>query len=104
MTPGNSVDRIGLSIVGFDDAEFRHGLVPSMTAVCQNSKVLGSEAVLMLELPGPRRRSSTPRIRALLCCLEVYESASSPRSISRGRASRGRRRLSPTVPITPTQP
>jgi DNA-binding LacI/PurR family transcriptional regulator len=33
-----------LSVVGFDDADMRHGVYPSLTAVCQNAEQLGHEA------------------------------------------------------------
>jgi DNA-binding LacI/PurR family transcriptional regulator len=37
-----------ISIVGFDDGEFRHSVYPRLTAVCQDAATLGYEAALWL--------------------------------------------------------
>jgi DNA-binding LacI/PurR family transcriptional regulator len=37
-----------LSIIGFDDTEFRYTTLPTMTAVCQNATNLGAEAYRVL--------------------------------------------------------
>lgn len=69
-----------LSVVGFDDTELRHGLAPTLTAVCQNSKELGREAVTLLGRAiahrGPNR--PPPLTKALNCWFEVHESTAPP--------------------------
>ena len=43
-----------LSVIGFDDAETRFGIVPTMTSVCQEASLLGSEAfAVLMELMEP---------------------------------------------------
>jgi len=37
-----------LSVIGFDDAETRFGIVPTMTSVCQEASLLGTEAFAVL--------------------------------------------------------
>jgi DNA-binding LacI/PurR family transcriptional regulator len=63
-----------LSVVGFDDAELRYCLVPSLTAVCQNTRSLGLEAVRLLSriLNHPSRVA--PATKALRCWLELHDS------------------------------
>jgi DNA-binding LacI/PurR family transcriptional regulator len=60
-----------LSIVGFDDAELRLGVVPQLTAVCQDSRALGREAVTLLVnvTSKPKRAPGKP----LRCWFEVHE-------------------------------
>jgi len=67
-----------LSIVGFDDAEMRYMVYPTMSAVCQNAQVLGREAfeVLhqILDTPG----GAAPVRRVLSSWLEVHGSTAAP--------------------------
>ena len=63
-----------LSVVGFDDAELRYALAPQLTSVCQNSKALGREAVILLSQVMARRGSGRPITQTLRCWLEVHES------------------------------
>lgn len=63
-----------LSLVGFDDAELRHCLVPQLTAVCQNSKALGEQAVAMLAQVIARPTGTAPATKALRCWLDLHES------------------------------
>jgi DNA-binding LacI/PurR family transcriptional regulator len=67
-----------LSVVGFDDGELRHDMVPQLTAVCQDTTALGREAVAMLQevLASPSRNGG--HARALRCWLEVHESTAAP--------------------------
>lgn len=60
-----------LSIVGFDDAELRLGMVPQLTAVCQDSKALGREAVAFLVSVTNRRERALGK--PLRCWFEVHE-------------------------------
>ncbi len=63
-----------LSIVGFDDDELRHALVPQLTAVCQNTPEVGRLAVALLQ----RRLSAAPsqqlKHEVLRCWLDIHES------------------------------
>jgi DNA-binding LacI/PurR family transcriptional regulator len=62
-----------LSLVGFDDGELRHTLIPQLTAVCQDTVALGRTAVsllLRLVAGGPNRRPSSEVLR---CWLEIHE-------------------------------
>src|SRR5208283_269650 len=63
-----------LSVVGVADAKIRHGLVPHLTAVCQNATVLGQEAVAMLEEVLAGAPGSRSHMKVLRCWLEVHES------------------------------
>jgi DNA-binding LacI/PurR family transcriptional regulator len=63
-----------LSIVGFDDADLRHALVPQLTAVCQNTTALGREAVAMLAQAVARPTGAENRTKVLRCWFEVHES------------------------------
>lgn len=62
-----------LSVVGFDDGELRHALVPHLSAVCQDTVGLGKAAVehlvhLIANKPGKARQI------ARRCWFEVHES------------------------------
>jgi DNA-binding LacI/PurR family transcriptional regulator len=63
-----------LSVVGFDDAELRHCLVPRLSAVCQNTKALGREAVGLLSNIIRHPRGVGPGTKALRCWLELHDS------------------------------
>lgn len=63
-----------LSVVGFDDGELRHTLVPQLTAVCQNTPLLGRTAVeLLLKLLSGESKSARPN-EVLRCWFEIHES------------------------------
>lgn len=66
-----------LSVVGFDDGELRHALVPHLTAVCQDTVGLGRAAAALL-LDVIARKDPTPRHTARRCWFEVHESAAPP--------------------------
>jgi len=62
-----------MSIVGFDDSEMRHTVLPSMTAVCQDAGGLGREAYRVLsEVIKDKKRPS--EIKSPAAWLEVHES------------------------------
>jgi DNA-binding LacI/PurR family transcriptional regulator len=63
-----------ISVVGFDDAELRHCLVPQLTAVCQNTKSLGREAVSMLSHIISDPTGEAPVTKSLRCWLELHDS------------------------------
>jgi DNA-binding LacI/PurR family transcriptional regulator len=63
-----------LSLVGFDDAELRYELAPQLTAVCQDSKTLGREAIGFLGQILSNPRKTDPSAKALRCWFEVHES------------------------------
>lgn len=67
-----------LSVVGFDDGELRHALVPHLTAVCQDTVGLGKAAAGLL-LDVIARKHKKPRREARRCWFEVHESAAPPR-------------------------
>jgi len=62
-----------LSVVGFDDGELRHALVPHLTAVCQDTVALGRAASALL-LGVIARKQRKPRQEALRCWFEIHES------------------------------
>ncbi len=62
-----------LSVVGFDDGELRHALVPHLTAVCQDTVGLGRAASKIL-LDVIERKHRKPRREARRCWFEVHES------------------------------
>lgn len=66
-----------LSVVGFDDGELRHALVPYLTSVCQDTVGLGRAAARLLE-DVIARKHKRPRREARRCWFEVHESASPP--------------------------
>ena len=76
----NEARRVGLrvpedlSVIGFDDAELRHCLVPQLTAVCQDTKALGREAVSMLANIIANPTGVDPATKALRCWLELHDS------------------------------
>jgi DNA-binding LacI/PurR family transcriptional regulator len=76
----NEARRVGLrvpedlSVVGFDDAELRHCLVPQLTAVCQDTRALGREAVTFLSHIIAHPAGVNPTPKALRCWLEVHDS------------------------------
>lgn len=61
-----------ISIIGFDDAELRHTVLPTMTAVCQDATGLGREAYRVLSelIKSKRPNESNPPA----AWLEVHES------------------------------
>jgi DNA-binding LacI/PurR family transcriptional regulator len=61
-----------ISIVGFDDGELRHTVLPTMTAVCQDASGLGREAYRVLSelIKSKRPMESNPPA----AWLEVHES------------------------------
>ena len=62
-----------LSIIGFDDTDLRHTVLPTMTAVCQDASGLGREAYRMLsELMTGKRTSADASPKAWL---ELHGSA-----------------------------
>jgi DNA-binding LacI/PurR family transcriptional regulator len=63
-----------LSVVGFDDADLRAATSPQLTAVCQDARALGSEAVALLSEVVSAAPGSPPQSKALRCWLEVHES------------------------------
>jgi DNA-binding LacI/PurR family transcriptional regulator len=66
-----------LAVVGFDDADIRHSVYPTMTAVCQDAARLGYEAAL--ELTRMIRENGGTRIQRILpTFLEVNESTGPP--------------------------
>jgi DNA-binding LacI/PurR family transcriptional regulator len=67
-----------LSIVGFDDADLRFFVYPHMTAVCQDAKSLGREALAALQqlMRRPREKALTRLV--LPTVLEVHGSTASP--------------------------
>jgi hypothetical protein len=73
-----------LSVIGFDDAELRHCLVPQLTAVCQNTKALGREAVSLLSNIINRPSGVEPTTKALRCWLELHDSTA-PWVLSEGQ-------------------
>ncbi len=71
-----------ISIVGFDDTEYRYFINPTYTAVCQNTHALGQEAIdaLWKRISAP---GAEPVRKALQTWLEVHDStgpAPAPRS------------------------
>lgn len=72
-----------LSIIGFDDTEYRYFINPTYTAVCQNTHSLGREAAdaLLRHISSPREE---PIRKALQTWLEVHDStgpAPTPRRV-----------------------
>jgi len=63
-----------LSVVGFDDGELRHSLVPHLTAVCQDTVALGrASSALLLDVIARKHRK--PRHEGRRCWFEIHESA-----------------------------
>jgi DNA-binding LacI/PurR family transcriptional regulator len=67
-----------LSVVGFDDGQMRHAVVPELTAVCQDTVALGRRAAALLT-DVIARRPASPIREALPCRFEIHDSASSCR-------------------------
>jgi len=65
-----------LSVVGFDDGELRHSLVPHLTAVCQDTVALGRAASALL-LDVIARKHRKPRHESRRCWFEIHESTAS---------------------------
>jgi DNA-binding LacI/PurR family transcriptional regulator len=62
-----------MSIIGFDDAEVRLMVHPTMTAVCQDAKAIGREAVSVLRALLDEPGGAAPVRRVLSTWLEVHE-------------------------------
>jgi DNA-binding LacI/PurR family transcriptional regulator len=71
-----------LSIVGFDDTDMRALIYPKMTAVCQDSRMLGQVAFerLLDRLAG--REDSAPTVRGQAAWLEINETTAPPPEIA----------------------
>lgn len=64
---------VDMSIVGFDDAEMRHIVQPTMTAVCQDATGLGREAYQVLSgLISKQAKATRPRNHTLPTWFEVH--------------------------------
>ncbi len=63
-----------LSIIGFDDAEARYGTFPPLTAVCQDARRLGREAVASLFYLIEGQGTVAPVRRSLRTWLEIHGS------------------------------
>lgn len=75
-----------LSVVGFDDGELRHALVPHLTAVCQDTVALGRTAAAVILEVAARTASDGPRLVARPCWFEIHESTGpAPREPTRTR-------------------
>ncbi len=68
-----------LSIIGFDDAELRYMVHPTMTAVCQDATSIGREAFDVLQGMMGSRGEISPVHRVLPTRFEVHGSTSGPR-------------------------
>ena len=70
-----------LSVVGFDDAELRFLIRPTMTAVCQDAAEIGREAFAMLHdlIVSPKRLAA--RRRVLPTTLQIHGSTGPPRKL-----------------------
>ncbi len=90
-----------LSLVTFDDTELRLDLVPQLTAVCQDTKALGREAVALLGQLIADRRDSRPRAVALDCWLELHESTAPPLALAAGGPASGTGHTA--IPFSPTR-
>lgn len=64
-----------LSVVGFDDGELRHALVPHLTAVCQDTVALGRAAASLLIEVIARAPRGQARHEARPCWFEIHDSA-----------------------------
>lgn len=62
-----------LSIVGFDDGDLRHCVYPSLSAVCQDARALGREALLVLDRYMNEGRKAIADIRMPRCWLEIHD-------------------------------
>ena len=73
-----------LSVIGFDDTDLRHGVHPTLTAVCQDASALGYEAAAYLTriLNGQTKEALR---KTLPTFLEVHESTAPPPNGSNGR-------------------
>ncbi|MBA4188623.1 MAG: hypothetical protein C0467_11540 [Planctomycetaceae bacterium] len=68
-----------LSLIGFDDGELRHSLVPHLTAVCQDTVALGRAASeLLLEVIAKTNRTK-PKRSARRCWFEIHDSTAPAR-------------------------
>lgn len=74
-----------LSVVGFDDAEYRHSVYPAMTAVCQNTFELGREAVMFLLQMMRNSPRYQPGGRCLPSWFEIHDSTSLSQPVGVGR-------------------
>jgi len=64
---------LDLSVIGFDDGELRHALVPQLTAVCQDTVALGrASSVLLFDVIARKHRK--PQYEARRCWFEIHES------------------------------
>ncbi len=70
-----------MSIIGFDDAEVRYAVYPTMTAVCQNTSYIGFEAAsrLTLMLASGERAGFQKTIPSFF---EVHQSTGAPNATS----------------------
>jgi len=79
-----------LSIIGFDDAELRFMVHPTMTAICQDAKELGKVAFEALDLlfsrKGRELQNSAVR-RTLATQLECHGSTAAPAGVANGPCS-----------------
>jgi DNA-binding LacI/PurR family transcriptional regulator len=67
-----------LSVIGFDDAELRHMVLPTMTSVCQNAYELGHQACRVLnELIDGK---TDPQAKTPVAWFEVHGSTGPPRA------------------------
>ncbi|MEM0914653.1 MAG: LacI family DNA-binding transcriptional regulator [Planctomycetota bacterium] len=64
-----------LAVVGFDDGEYRYGVYPQMTAVCQNTFDIGREAAAYLLQVINGTVDGVARGRALPSWFEVHDSS-----------------------------
>ncbi len=67
-----------LSLVGFDDHELRHALVPRITAVCQDTPALGQAAVELLQRRLAVSSSKRLKHKVLRCWLDIHDSSCAP--------------------------
>jgi DNA-binding LacI/PurR family transcriptional regulator len=66
-----------LAVVGFDDGDYRYGVYPQMTSVCQNTFDIGREAAAYLLQVIDGGNPDTPMGRRLPSWLEVHDSTCS---------------------------
>ncbi len=72
-----------LSIVGFDDSQFRHLVRPAMTSVCQDAAEIAREACEAMRIMLDQGEKDEPIRRVLPTRFEVHASTSRPRAASR---------------------
>ncbi len=70
-----------LSVVGFDDAQIRYSVPPTLTAVCQDAAKLGSEAALHLTRVITGRTGAMLR-KTIPTFFEVHNSTGAPRRVA----------------------